>query len=165
MQRLSGFFENPDRTNILRFLVRSEVSSVRSVRIFFIFMEIWNEPFIFSIFRNFGPYHVPYRKKNFFVPKSVPRTVQWSAKHWPFLVCPKFLGRSMFRRLLYQVRVRTKIRTTYRTEINPYRKSVPRTGPLNLGPKIRTTYQIPYRFGFLVRYGRPQLEPVFICGI
>ena len=65
----------------------------------------------------------------------------------------------------YQVRVRTKIRTTYRTEINPYRKSVPRTGPLNLGPKIRTTYQIPYRFGFLVRYGRPQLEPVFICGI
>ena len=114
-------------------LVRSEVSSVRSVRIFFIFMEIWNGPFIFSIFRNFGPYPVPYRKK------SVP--VRIFSYQNPYHVP-------------YQVRVRTKIRTTYRTEKKPYRKSVPRTGPLNLVPKIRTTYQNPYRYGFSERYGR-----------
>ena len=52
---------------------------VRSVRKVFIFLEIWNDPFIFSIFRNFGPDHGPDRKKirpgtDFFGPKSVPRT-------------------------------------------------------------------------------------------
>ena len=40
--------------------------------------------FVGTIFRNFGPYHVPYRKKirsgtDFFVPKSVPRTVPGSS--------------------------------------------------------------------------------------
>ena len=59
-----------------------------------------------------------------------------------------------------QVRVRTKLRTTYRTDKNPDRKSGPRTGPTNLGPKIRTTYQNPDRSGFSVRSGRPCLYPL-----
>ena len=40
---------------------------------------------------------------------------------------------------------RTKIRSICRTRFEPRPKSEPWTGSTNLGPKIRTTYQNPYR--------------------
>ena len=59
--------------------VRSFVGTVRTDIFHFYEKYIWNEPFIFSIFRNFDPDHGPDRKKirrgtDFFGLKSVPRT-------------------------------------------------------------------------------------------